>query len=64
MQVQVKPVSLATAQPTGRIVKRGALSLFRVVRAVVDHSKEVPGILQQAAEDVRTAWEESSRPNA
>jgi hypothetical protein len=64
MQVQVQPIRLSVAQPTERLVKRGALTFFRVVRSVVDHSKEVPGLLEQAAHDVRQAWEESSRPNA
>ena len=67
MKPQVTPIHLnpdLTVVTDQSLVKRSALSVFRVVRAAVTHSKEVPGILQRAAEDVRSAWEESSRPNA
>ena len=67
MKTQVKAIRLnhdLTVVRDSSLVKRGALSVFRVMRSVVAHSKEVPGIMQQAADDIRTAWEESSRPNA
>jgi hypothetical protein len=47
-----------------RIVKRSALATFRAIRYLADQAKKAPSVLQQAASDVRHAWEESSRPNA
>ena len=67
MKPQVTPIRLnpdLTVAHDSSLVKRSALSVFRVVRAAVTHSKEVPGILQRAADDVRSAWAESSIPNA
>ena len=64
MNLRVQAVPLDAPQPTERLVKRGALSLFLAVRSAVAYSKELPAILGQAATDIREAWEESSRPNA
>ncbi len=50
-------------QPAERIVLRAALLLFGAVRAIASQAKEAPGILSQAASDVKSAWEQSSRPN-
>ena len=63
MKTQVQPIALtpATAQSSERIVKRGALSAFRVIRAAIGHAKTVPGILAQATADVHDAWEESNQ---
>ena len=66
MKTQVQPVPLtqADAESETRIVKSAALVTFRFVRATINAAKTVPGIVSQAASDVRDAWEESSRPNA
>jgi hypothetical protein len=65
MKLQNQTIRLSnSAADDSTVVKRTALTLFRVVRAAVDHSKVFPSIMQQAADDIRTAWEESSRPNA
>ena len=61
------PRDLVTANTLAheeRLVKRGALAFFRAVRVVVTQSREVPGIVQRAADDIRAAWQESARPNA
>lgn len=62
--MESQPVRLTTAQPSGRLVKRGALRAFQTLRRLTHHAKAVPGILQQAASDVSDAWRESARPNA
>ncbi|MEF8699081.1 MAG: hypothetical protein V5B32_03135 [Candidatus Accumulibacter sp. UW26] len=66
MKTQVQPVPLkpADAESETRIIKSAALVTFRFVRATINAAKTVPGIVSQAASDVRDAWEESSRPNA
>ena len=46
-----------------RIVKTGALMLFRAVRTVADYASQLPAAANQAASDVADAWRESSRPN-
>jgi hypothetical protein len=65
MKVHVQPIALtpASLQSSERIVKRGALSAFRLLRAAIGQASTVPGILAQASADVRDAWQESSRPN-
>ena len=47
-----------------RVVKRTARRFFRFVRDVASDIQGLPRTLRQAASDVGTAWEESSRPNA
>ena len=66
MKTQVQPVPFkpAEAESETRIIKSAALVTFRFVRATINAAKTVPGIVNQAASDVRDAWEESSRPNA
>ncbi len=65
MSIKSQPVDLITTTGSDeRLVKRCALGLFRLVRELASHAQEVPGVVMQAADDVRTAWEESSRPNA
>ena len=64
--MKTHPVTLDPDYPAisnERIVKTCALQAFRALRVVMSHSKEVPGLLQQAANDIRSAWEETSRPN-
>lgn len=65
MKTQVQPVPLtpADAESETRLIKSAALVTFRFVRATINAAKTVPGIVSQAASDVRDAWEESSRPN-
>jgi hypothetical protein len=66
MKIHVQPIALtpATVQHSERLVKRGALTAFRLLRAACAQASTVPGILAQASADVREAWQESSRPNA
>jgi len=63
MKVQVQAIPLSDTQPSERIVKRGALLLFRGLRALTEQVAKAPGVLAQASADVREAWEQS-RPNA
>jgi hypothetical protein len=64
MKVHVQPIALTPASPQSseRIIKRGALEAFRLLRAAVEQAKTVPGFVAQAATDVRQAWEESASP--
>ena len=65
MTIKTQPVRLTeTITVQERFVKRCALGIFRLVRSVATHAEEVPGIVKQATDDVRAAWEESSRPKA
>jgi hypothetical protein len=66
MKIHVQPIALTpiTVQSSERLVKRGALTAFRLLRAACAQASTVPGILAQASADVREAWQESSRPNA
>jgi hypothetical protein len=66
MKIHVQPIALtpATVQHSERLVKRSALTAFRLLRAACAQASTVPGILAQASADVREAWQESSRPNA
>lgn len=56
MKVQAVPLS---TQPSERIVKRGALLLFRGIRAVAAQAAKAPGVLAQASADIREAYYES-----
>jgi hypothetical protein len=64
MKVQVQPIALKPSNASGetRIVRTAALFTFRGLRAIVDAAKTVPGIVAEAASDVRDAWEESGSP--
>jgi hypothetical protein len=64
MKVATQAVPLSNPTSEERLVKRSALFTFRAVRYLTAQARKAPGILQQAADDVRQAWEESSRPNA
>ncbi len=61
--MQTVPIKLNSNQSTDSLVKRGALLTFRAVRAIASQAKEAPGILSQAASDVKSAWV-ASRPKA
>ncbi len=50
-------------QKSERLVLRGARAAFKALRALTAQAKEAPGILSQAVSDVKSAWEQSSRPN-
>ena len=64
MTIKTQPVQLITSAGSDeRLVKRCALGIFRLMREVASYAEEVPGVVSQAVDDVRTAWEESSRPN-
>jgi len=58
------PLKPSIATNDARPIKYGALAVFRLLRSGIEQAKTVPGIVQQAAADIREAWEESSRPNA
>lgn len=64
MKHHLQPVQLVSMSADGSTVKRGALATFKLLRSAMEQAKTVPGIVQQAATDIREAWEESSRPNA
>ena len=64
MKVQVQAIPLSDSQPSERIVKRGALILFRGLRAVAAQAAKAPGVFAQASADVKSAWRETSSPNA
>lgn len=61
--IQVRAVQLSNSSSGERLVKRGALVAFRVLRGLTEQAKKAPGILAQASADVRDAWQESARPN-
>ena len=63
MQVHTQAIKLSSQSSGDRLVKRGALMAFRVLRVVTDQAKKAPGLLAQASADVRDAWQESARPN-
>jgi len=62
--MKVQSIPLSPPQPAGRPVKRGALAVFRTLRAAATQAKKAPGLLAQASDDVRAAWRESAGPNA
>ena len=64
MKTLSQSVQLSNTTADERIVKTGALMLFRALRTVADYASQVPAAATQAASDIATAWEESSRPNA
>jgi hypothetical protein len=57
---QAIPLTPATSDGESRIIKTAALFTFRGLRAVIDAAKTVPGLVAEAASDVRDAWEESN----
>lgn len=62
MSIKTQPIQLIASRPSDSTVKQVARSFFRLVRDAATHAREVPGIVQQATQDIRAAWEESSRP--
>jgi hypothetical protein len=64
MKVLNQSIQLSNTTADERIVKTGALMLFRAVRTVADYASQLPAAATQAASDVADAWRESSRPNA
>jgi hypothetical protein len=60
--MKAQPVVLSSNTTTDeRIVKTGALMLFRAVRTVADYASQLPAVATQAASDVADAWRESSK---
>ncbi|MCX7143732.1 MAG: hypothetical protein NT123_22345 [Proteobacteria bacterium] len=53
-------VPLSDSQPSERIVKRGALLLFRGLRALTEQAAKAPGVIAQATADVKSAWQEAA----
>ena len=64
MKTMSQSIQLSNTTADERIVKTGALMLFRALRTVADYASQIPEAATQAASDIATAWEESSRPNA
>ena len=62
MKTHVQPIPLnpANTASESRLVKTAALFTFRGLRAIVEAAKTVPGIVVEAASDVREAWEEAN----
>jgi ribosome-associated toxin RatA of RatAB toxin-antitoxin module len=64
MSLKTQAVTLSSSSANNeRLVKRGARGFFRLVREVASYAEAAPAAVIQAAADVRSAWEESSRPN-
>lgn len=63
MKVLNQSIQLSNTTTDERIVKTGALMLFRAVRTLADYASQLPAVATQAASDVADAWRESSRPN-
>jgi hypothetical protein len=61
--MNARSIPLSRPQPNHGLVKRTALVAFRALRVVTNQARSVPGVLAQAADDVRDAWAESARPN-
>jgi hypothetical protein len=57
MKVQAVPLS---TQPSERLVKRGALLLFRGIHAIAAQAAKAPGALAQASADIKSAWQEAA----
>ena len=57
---QAIPLTPANSNGESRIIKTAALFTFRGLRAIVEAAKTVPGLVVDAASDVRDAWEESN----
>lgn len=64
MKTLSQSIQLSNTTTDERIVKTGALMLFRAVRTIADYASQLPAVASQAASDVADAWRESSRPNA
>ncbi len=64
MKVLNQSIQLSNTTTDERIVKTGALLLFRAVRTVAGYASQLPTAATRAASDVADAWRESSRPNA
>jgi hypothetical protein len=64
MKTVSQSVQLSNTNSDQRIVKTGALLLFRAVRTVAGYASQLPAAATRAASDVADAWRESSRPNA
>ncbi len=53
-----------TVRKEESLVKQGALTTFRALRYLMVQSRKAPSLMQQAASEIRAAWQESARPNA
>jgi len=65
--MQSQPIQLnpdLTVVREESVVKQGALTTFRALRYLMAQSRKAPGLMQQAAQEIREAWQESARPNA
>lgn len=64
MKITTQPIPLSsTSQPgEGTVVKRGALTVFRALRAAAQQARTVPVLFAQASADIHAAWEESAAP--
>jgi hypothetical protein len=62
MKHHLQPVHIVTTPAHGSPVKRGARVVFTLLRSVMTQAQTVPGLVQQAASDIRSAWEETASP--
>jgi hypothetical protein len=53
-------ITISDAGQEKRLVKAGALKVFRCVRVLGDKAAGLPDVLRQAAQEVREAWHESA----
>ncbi len=60
MKVLNQSIPLSSTTADERIVKTGALMLFRALRILGDYVSEIPAAATQAAIDVADAWEASA----
>ena len=63
MKTLSQSIQLSSTTNDDRLVKSGALMLFRAMRTVADYASQLPAAATQAASDIAEAWQESSRPN-
>ncbi len=61
--MQTVPIKLNSNQSTDRLVLRGARLAFKALRAITAQAKQAPGVVAQAAADIRAAWADT-RPKA
>jgi hypothetical protein len=59
MKVLNQSIQLSHTTTDERIVKSGALMIFRGLRVLGDYIAELPAVTTQAASDIAEAWEQS-----
>jgi len=62
--MNVIPLKPTQAANSGGAVKTVALATFRFVRAGSAQALKLPGLVQQAGNDIVAAWQESASPKS